>query len=194
MENDKLRLFNLNLVEPVTRMNDEELWRFLLDNEEHIKVLTDREIPHEPFPASSFLYAYPHGIDWFKKHFLKHVEDYREGVIFTTVMDFCFKGEQIYLDSQAICGFLDSEASCDVIISEDIMPPVDEESEEGYDKKYFHLLEPAQVEIIIQSLEKNFAELEKNTREDIDKIKEMKKFCLENEGYKVAYIFDFSYQ
>jgi len=190
MEKDKLRLFNLNLVEPIAAMKDDELWNFLLENEERIKVLTDREKIKQPYLKSIYLYAYPHGLDWFKKKFLEYIEIYREGLIFTTVMDFCFSGEEIYLDAAAKDAFLDSEHSCGVKISEDIMPPVDEDSEEGYHKEYFHLLEPPHVEIIIQAMETNFDKLEKNTREDIDKIKQMKKFCLENEGWNVAYIYD----
>jgi hypothetical protein len=190
MENDCLRLFNLNLVQPIVRMNDDELWNFLLENEKQIKILTDRENGFSKYPVGGFLYAYPHGIDWFKKHFLSHIEDYREGVIFSTVMDFCFKGEEIYLDYAAKCAFLDSADSCDVITSDEIMPPVDEDSEEGYHKKYFHLLDAHHVENIVATMEKNFAKLEKNTREDIDKIKRMKEFCLENEGWNVVYIYD----
>jgi hypothetical protein len=190
MEKDCLRLFNQKLVQPIVRLNDDELWNFLLENEEQIKALTDRENNITKFPVSGFLYAYPHGIDWFKKHFLEHVEDYREGVIFSTVMDFCFKGEEIYPDYAAKCAFLDSVDSCDVITSDEIMPPVDEDSEEGCRKEYFHLLEPHHVENIIEAMEKNFVKLEKNTREDIDKIKGMRNFCLENEGWRVAYIYD----
>jgi hypothetical protein len=94
------------------------------------------------------------------------------------------------LGYRAICGFLDSPNSCDVKISDDFMPPVDEESDMSYHKKYFHLLEPAHLENIIQSLETNFEKLETNTREDIDKIKEWKKFCLESEDFRGAYIYD----
>jgi len=190
MENDCLRLFNLKLVELIVRMNDDELWNFLLNNEERIKFLTDRENDSKHHPASGFLYAYPHGIDWFKKQFLRYVEDYREGVIFSTVLDFCFRDESVLLDYWARCGYLDNEDSCGVKTSDEIMPPVDEDSEEGSYKKYFHLLEPSHVENIIEAMEKNFDKLEKNTREDIDKIKRMKKFCLENEGYNVTYIYD----
>jgi hypothetical protein len=190
MENDCLRLFNQKLVQPIVSMNDDELWDFLLANEDKIKFLTDSKAEKRPHPASGFLYAYPHGIDWFKKHFLHHVEDYREGVIYTTVIDFCFDGEKVFLDYPAKCGFLDNADSCDVKTSDEIMPPVDEDSEEGYYKKYFHLLEPVHVEHIIEAMEKNFDKLEKNTREDIDKIKRMKNFCLENDGWKVAYIYD----
>jgi hypothetical protein len=190
MDYDRLKLFNTALVPRITAMDDNALWNFLLANEERIKFLTSQELSSSISPVSGFFYAYPHGIDWFKKHFLKHVEGYREGVIFTTVMDFCFKDEKVYLDYYARCGYLDNEDSCDVKTSDEIMPPVDERSEEGSYKEYFHLLEPSHVENIIEAMEKNFDKLEKNTREDIDKIKRMKKFCLENEGYNVVYIYD----
>jgi hypothetical protein len=190
MDYDRLTLFDTALVPRITAMDDDQLWKFLLENEERIKFLTSQDLSSSISPVSGFFYAYPHGIDWFKKHFLQHLEDYREGVIFTIVMDFCFKDENAYLDYYARCGYLDNEDSCGVKTSDEIMPPVDEDSEEGYHKKYFHLLEPSHVENIIQAMEKNFGKLEKNTREDIDKIKRMKKFCLENEGYRVAYIYD----
>ena len=190
MENDHLRLFNQRLVEPIKRMNDDELWNFLLENEERIKIFTDSKAEKRPHPASGFLYAYPHGIDWFKKNFLGHVEDYREGVVYTTVIDFCFRDEQVYLDYWARCGFLDDASSSDVKTSDEIMPPIDKDSEEGYYAEYFHLLKPHHVELIVESMEKNFDRLEKNTREDIDQIKWMKQFCLENEGWNVAYIYD----
>lgn len=190
MDNDKLKLFYTKLVPKIVAMNDEELWNFLLANEERIKVMTDFSDMSRVSITSGYLYAYPHGIDWFKKHFLKHIEDYREGVIFTTVMDFCFKEESVYLDYYARSGYLDNENSCNVRTSDTIMPPVEEDSEEGSYKEYFHLLEPAHVENIIEAMEKNFDKLEKNTREDIAKIKKMKKFCQTNEGWNVAYIYD----
>jgi hypothetical protein len=39
-------------------------------------------------------------------------------------------------------------------------------------------------------MEENFDKREKNTHEDIDKIKRMKEFCLANEGWQVVYIYD----
>lgn len=189
MQNDYLRLFNSALVEPIVAMTDEELWNFYLENEERIKYLTDFSDRISTHPATSALYAFPHGIEHFRKHFLKYIEDYREGVIFTTVIDFCFKDERVSLGYYARGGFLDNADSCGVKTSDEIMPPLDEESEEAYHKKYFHLLEPQHLENIIQALETNFAKLEKNTREDIEKIKAMKQFCLENQDYKAAYIY-----
>lgn len=182
---DRLHLFNTELVKKITAMNDDELWEYLLANTDRIE-----EIINGHSVAAGFLYAYPHGTDWFKKHFLKHLEDYREGVIFSVVMDFCFEGGQIRLDPVGMCGFLDHSDSCDVQTSDEIMPPVDEDSEEAWSKKYFHLLEPQHVRLIIKALENNFENQETNTREDIEKIKEMREFCLQNKEYKVAYIFD----
>lgn len=190
MEYDQLKLFNTKLVPKVVGMNDAELWDFMLENEERIKLLSDFHNDSRPHPASGFLYAYPHGIDWFKKHFLQHLEDYREGVVYTTVLDFCLRDERVALDYWARCGYFDNDDSCDIRTSDEIMPPVDEDSEQGSYKIFFHLLEPRHVENIIEAMEKNFDKLEKNTREDIDKIKRMKEFCLENEGWQVVYIYN----
>lgn len=187
-ENDRLRLFNVKLVNTIRAMNDDELWNFLLESEERIKQL---QYPHG-HPVSGFLYAYPHGMEHFRKHFLKNIEAYREGVVFSMVMDFCFEGEETKMDYWARCGFLDSADSCEVKTSDEVMPPVDEDSEEAYYSEYFHLLEPHLVENIIQAMERNFDKLTINTRDDINKIKEMKQHCLRNEDYKVAYIYDIS--
>lgn len=190
MKNDYLHLFNTALVKKIVSMNDDELWDFLLENEERIRYLTDFSNKTKPHVATGLLYAYPHGIEHFRKHFLRHIEDYREGVIFTVVVDFCFKDEFVKLGYHARGGFLDNVDSCDVQTSDEIMPPVDEDTDAGWEKKYFHLLEPQHIENIIQAMEKNFAKLTVNTREDIEKIKAMKQFCLENEDYKGAYIYN----
>lgn len=190
MEYDRLKLFNTKLLKSIAAMNDDELWEFLLDNQERIKYLTQGETEPRIHPASGFFYAYPHGIDWLKKHFLQHIEDYREGVIFTVVMDFCFRDEAVRLDYWARCGYLDNSDSCDAKTSVEIMPPVDEDSEEGSNKLFFHLLETHHVESIILAMETNFDKLTVNTRDDINKIKEMNEVCLKNKDFKVIYIYD----
>jgi hypothetical protein len=191
MQRDTLQLLNTRQIARIARMNDDELWNFLLENEERIKFLTDFENKSRPYPVSGFLYAYPHGIDWFKKHFLKHVEEYREGVIFSTTMDFCFEDETVYLDYWTSGGHLDNQDSCDVKTSDEIMPPVNERSEEGQYKIYFHLLEAVHIENIIRAMEKNFDKLDERTRQSIDRAKEMKKICAENEDYRAAYIYSY---
>lgn len=189
MKTDALKLFNTALVSQIAAMNDDELWNFLLENEERIKFLTDYGNDARPYIATGLLHAYPHGIERFREFFFEEIEEYREGVVYTLVVDFCFKDERINLGYYAQGGYYDNADSCGVKTSDDVMPPVDEESEAGWDKKYFHLLEPHHLENIIQSLEKNFEKLTLNTREDIEKLKSWKQFCLENEGYHAAYIY-----
>lgn len=184
MENDQLQLFNRGLFERLPGMNDEELWEFVQSKAELAKERGMMKI------ATAVFHAYYYSAKRFRKFFLEEIEEYREGVIFTLILDFCFEGEKIDLDYWARCGHLDSADSCDVLISDEIMPPIDEESDQAYYKEYFHLLEPHHVENIIQSMENNFEKLTVNKRKDIAKIKRMKKFCLKNEGYKVAYIYD----
>ena len=184
METDKLRLFNKGLVEPLTRMNDDELWEFVQSKAEFAQQQGMMKI------ATAVFHAYYISKERFREFFLEEIEDYREGVVFTLIIDFCFEGEEINLDYWARCGHLDSADSCDVITSDLVLPPIDEDSDLIYDSKYFHLLEPHHVENIIQAMENNFDKLTVNTRKDIAKIKKMKKFCLKNENYKVAYIYD----
>lgn len=188
MEHDTLRLFNTTLVKQIVSLNDDELWDFLLANQDLIKEYDFKD----NYPKTGVLYAFPHGLEHFRKHFLSEIEEYREGVIFTLVVDFCFKGKEVRLDYWARCGYLDNEDSCAVKTSDEIMPPVDEDSEQAHwAKEFFHLLEPSHVENIIAAMEKNFDKIsEDNTLEDIAEIKAMKEFCLNNDGYKVAYIYD----
>lgn len=186
MRNDTLQIFNKKLADSIQIKNDEELWEFLLENEKTIKNFFDTE----NYPQTSALFAYPHGVDWFKKHYLSHIEEYREGVVYTLILDFCFSGETVNLDYWAIGGYLDNGDSCDVETSDKVMPPVDEESEAGYRGKYFHLLEPHHLAHIIQAMEENLEKSEINTIEDVNKIKAMREFCLNNDDYKAAYIYN----
>ena len=186
MEIDKIRLFNPKLIEPIVSMTDDEMWQFIVANEERVKEIVNSEA----HAISGFLWGYRYGMERIRELFLKDIEYYREGVDFTMIMDFCFKGEPVQLDYWARCGYLDDADSCDAVTSNDIIPEIDEDSDEAFYKEYFHLLELQQVENIIRSMEENFDKLTINTREDIDKIKAMKQFCLENEDYKVAYIYD----
>ncbi|HEX9961864.1 MAG TPA: hypothetical protein VGB00_13075 [Pyrinomonadaceae bacterium] len=185
MENDSLRLFNTKLVETIASMSDDELWNFVLDNVERAKQYREDGV----YLASGFYYGLPGGMEHFRKCFLRAFNDYREGVVFSLVMDFCFEGKKLNLDYWARCGFLDSADSCDVKTCDEVLPPVDEDSEAAYHKEYFHLLEPHHVENIIQAMERNFAKLTINTQEDIDKLKKMKQRCLTDEDYKVVYIY-----
>lgn len=186
MRNDYLHLFNLSLVEPITTMSDDELWDFILANQHLIKQYNFKD----KYPKTGFLYAYPHGIEHFRKCYLRDIEEYREGMIFTLVVDFCFGQESVKLDYWAQSGFLDNADSCDVKTSDEIMPPVDEDSEAAHwAGEYFHLLEPHHLEKIIRAMEKAIDKSTVNTNEDIGKIKAMKGFCLKNDNYKAAYIY-----
>lgn len=182
---DFLRLFNVGLIGKITAMNDDELWNFLVENQDRISKLLEGS-----GLASGFLYAYPHGIDWLHKHFTDHVKNYREGVTFALTWDFCFEGENTSITSEGISGLLDHPDSCDVQTSEEILPPIDEDSEYAWRKDFFHLLKPYQAQHIVNGLEENVEELEPNIRENIDKIKSMINHCQENPEYRIAYIFN----
>lgn len=183
---DKLCLFNFGLMKKISVMNADGLWDFLVANQERIKELN----PSNNFPASVYIYGYCHSFENFKRCFDDEVEDDFEGLIFSTCTDFCFEGERIVLNEKGAKGFLDRGDSCDAPVSDDFFPPVDEDSDLAYHKKYFHLLEPVQVQSIIKVLEENTEDAENNSPEDIESIKKMKERCESDFDYKVAYIFD----
>jgi hypothetical protein len=189
-QNDTLRLFNTKLVAPLVSMSDDQLWDFLLENQERIRFLTDRENSLKIHIATGFFYAFPHGLKHFHDRFLAEIEEDRAGVVFTLVMDFCFHDEKVNLGFYARGGYLDHADSCDTRTSDEIMPPVDEDSEAFYDAEYFHLLTPVHLDHIIRAMEKNIAKLTFNTREDIIKIKAMRQFCRQNEGFDAAYVYN----
>lgn len=188
MQTDTLRLLNTSLVKTISVMDDEELWNFYLENEEWLKFRT--EWSNNVHPKTGILYAYRHGIEHFRKHFENEIDEDREGVIYTTVLDFCFGDEKVRLDYWAQGGYLDNADSCNIKTSDEIMPPVDEDSEAGCKSEFFHLLEPHHVANIIRAMEKNIEKTDDITPEKIEQVKAMREHCLNNEGYKIAYIYD----
>jgi hypothetical protein len=190
MEYDRLNLFDRQTAEMIMTLDDAGLWDFLIGKEERIRHFTIDDPEMKLHPASGFLYAYPHGVDWLKQHFMRNLEEYREGVVYTLILDFCIDDEPVRLDYLARSGFLDNAESCDVRTSEEIMPPVDEDSEPGQYLVCFHLLEENHVENLIRTMETNAAKLTENTFEDIEKIRRMKYYCLKNPGFNVIYSYD----
>lgn len=184
--NDKLCLFNLGLMNRISVMNAGELWDFLLSDMKRLDELK----PPNTRAASLYLYGYCHSFENFKRCFDEEVRDYFEGVIFGTCMDFCFEGKKITLDKIVADAFLDHSDSCDVRISDDFMPPVDDDSEIAYHKEYFHLLEPQHAGHIINRLQANIENLETNSPDDIEELIKMKEFCENEPDYKIAFIFD----
>lgn len=188
-DHDRLHLLNTKTVAQIRAMSDDEIWDFLMERFEQIAEWgADREPTRRSFVTRIF-YAAPYGIDHFRKHFLRDMEDYREGMIFSLTMDFGFEGEQIYLDYYGTSGLYDDEVSCSVGDYYSVMPWVDEDSEDAYYKENFALLESPHLEVIIRALETHEAALTKNTRDDINKIIAMKEACEQHEHYKVAYIY-----
>lgn len=184
--NDTLCLFNFGLMNKISLMNAGEIWDFLLANRKRLDELK----PPNTSAASLYLYGYAHSFENFKRCFDDEVKEYFEGVVFSTCMDFCFEGKQVVLDKKGASAFLDRADSCDVPISEDFMPPVDDDSEVAYHKEYFHLLEPHHVQPIINALEDGIENLETNSPEDIELMKKMKEHCENDQNYKIAFIFD----
>jgi len=184
---DKLCLFNFGLMKKISVMNADKIWDFVVANQERMKELYSSK---DFCPASIYVYGYYHSFEHCKRCFDDDVEEYFEGVVFSTCLDFCFEGKRIVLNEKGAKAFLDRGDSCDAPVSDDFFPPIDEESDRFYHKEYFHLLEPFQVQSIIQALEENVEDPENNSPEDIESIKKMKERCESDFECKVAYIFD----
>ena len=181
-----MRLFNRSLAARLPEMDDDQLWNLVTENAGRVEKFFDAS----QYPASGFLYGWAYGIERTRELFLDAINEYREGVVFSLALDFCFEGEKINLDYWARCGYLDDDASCDPVTSDDVMPPVDEESEAAYYAVYFHLLDARRVGLVIDAMKKNLGKLTVNSPEDIEKLEAMRRRCLENERLKAAYIFD----
>lgn len=192
MRTDSLDIYNEALKNRLMVMEDDEIWKFLLENETFIKKETDFHKPdrikkiHIRF---SPLYAYPYGIEHFRKQVFSNLEDDREGCVYTLILDFCFAHEKVSLGYYARGGFYDNAASCDVKSDEEVMPPCDDDTEWVYEKENFQVLEAHHLEAIINAMEKDFDVMTDNTREDIDKIKEMHRKLVNDKNWKAAYLF-----
>jgi hypothetical protein len=188
MENDKLRLIDTKLLKEISAMTDDELWDFALKN---LDLAKNFDSPDKKHPKTMFFYAYKFGMEHFRKIFLGSLDEYdREGTIYTLVLDFCFPGETVKLDYYGRGGFLDHSDSCGVLHSDEIMPPLDEDSDDGYHKKFFYLLEPHHIGHIIQAMKQNFDKLDEEAAANIPKIENMQDVCLKNKDYKAVLIYD----
>ena len=190
MIKDRLKIFNRELAADLKKMDDEEIWSFIQSREQMIKEGLESK---RRFKSGVF-YAYNGGQEWFREHFLDRMEECREGVIYTLILDCCLGDEEIELGYWAISGFLDAPDSCAVKTSDEIMPELPDPDDEDYDllftRKYFHLLENKDARNIIRSMRENADKLTLNTAEDTGKIERMHEFCEKNPGYQLAYFYD----
>ncbi|MCD9189424.1 MAG: hypothetical protein LUM44_23635 [Pyrinomonadaceae bacterium] len=191
MREDKLDLFNVGLKDKIVGYADDELWQFFLDREEIIKELVDWNNPDRQYKFafhSVLIWSYSHGKEHFRKMFLKYNEYQEEYdvMIYNAVEDFCFAHDYVKLGYFAICGYYDNSASCDVKTADNVMPAVSNEDELIHEKQYFHLLEAHHLKGIIDSMEKNFDAMPDNTREDLEKIKEMHRKSTVDPDWKAA--------
>lgn len=194
MRQDKLDLFNLSLAKQIAGFDEDELWEFFLEREEMMKELTDWNNPDRTYKFnfhSVLIHAYSHGKDHFRKMFLQYNEYQEEYdvVIYNAVEDFCFAHDYVKLGYFAVGGFYDNPASCDVKTADDVMPKLTDEDELIWEKQNFYLLEAHHLKPIIDAMEKNFDAMTDNTREDIDKIKEMHRKLTVDPDWKAAYYF-----
>lgn len=184
---DELCLFNFGLMKKISVMNADEIWDFVAANQERMKELYSSKDFH---PTSVYIYGYYYSFERCKECFDFDVEEDFESVVFSTCLDFCFEGKRIIINEKGAKAFLDRGDSCDVPVSDDFFPPIDEDSDCFYHQIYFHLLEPVQAQSIIKALEDNIEDPENNSPEDIESIKKMKERCENDSNYKIAYIFD----
>lgn len=192
MRDDYLDIYDETLRSKLITLSDDEIWEFLLEKEPLIKTITDRDNPDPLYKYSIRyypLYAYPHGIEHFRKHVFKALEEDRDGSIYTLILDFCFAHEKVKLGYYARGGFYDNPASCNVKTLQDVMPPCKGNTELVYEKENFQVLEAHHLEAIINAMEKDFDIITDNTREDIEKIKEMHRKLTVDPDWKAAYCF-----
>lgn len=190
MGKDCLKIFNCELAVALQRMNDDELWSFIQSQEERVKEFLEGKRRLQ----TGVFFAYKGGEEWYRKHFLNRIEECREAVIYTLILDCCLGDEEIELGYQAISGFLDAPESCAVKTSDEIMPelpdPDDEDYELLFSRVYFHLLENKDTQNIINSMRENADKLTLNTIEDIGKIEAMRDFCEKNPSHQIIYLYD----
>lgn len=192
MRDDYLDTYNETLRSKLMAMSDDEIWEFLLENEPIIKDRIDNLRNHTQKYNSIRYYpllAYPHGLEHFRKHVFSNLEEDRDGSVYTLILDFCFAYEKVRLGYYARGGFYDNPASCMVKPADDVMPPCDGDTELVYEKENFQVLEAHHLEAIINAMEKDFDVMTDNTREDIEKIKEMHRKLVNDKDWKAAYIF-----
>lgn len=193
MRDDYLDIYDETLRAKLMTMSNDEIWKFLLEKESFIKdVVDDFRNQTRKFKHSIRYYpilAYPHGIDNFRKHVFSNLEEDRDGSVYTLILDFCFAHEKVRLGYYARGGFYDNAASCNVKFADDVMPPCDDDTELVYQKENFQVLEAHHLEAIINAMEKDFDVITDNTREDIEKIKEMHRKLVNDKNWKAAYLF-----
>jgi len=192
MRDDYLDIYDETLRSKLMTLSDDEIWEFLLEKEPLIKQMTDHENldrQYKFYIRFSPLYAYPHGIEHFRKHVFSNLEEDRDGSVYTLILDFCFAHEKVRLGYYARGGFYDNPKSCNVKTLQDVMPPCKGNTELVYEKENFQVLEAHHLEAIINAMEKDFDVMTDNTREDIEKIKEMHRKLVNNKDWKAAYIF-----
>ena len=96
----------------------------------------------------------------------------------------CFSKDEIYLDYYGCLAYLNGFAWENTISSLKIFPN-DEDGE------IFILLQPIHIDKILMSLRKHIKDLTVMSEKEIDKIVQLNDFCAKNDGFMVAYLFDF---
>jgi hypothetical protein len=183
---DYLYLLNTKLAKEIPAMDADELWAFLLGRLDQVKAVGDN------YKFESWLFiCLDMGFDLFQLRFSESVADecYRNDLNYTLILDFALEGEKIQLDYYGISGFYDDPDSCNPPTSDDLMPELDEDSDDLHHKKDFYILNAGHLDKIIKALEDHADNLTENTPADIETIKQMRDKCAADENYKVAYVY-----
>jgi len=100
------------------------------------------------------------------------------------ILECCFSKEAIHLDFYGSFSHLKGDEWEDSISSLKLFP-------NDLDGETFVLLLPRHVNEILESLKKHIEDLTVMSEKEIDEISQFNNFCAQNDGFMVAYLFDF---
>ena len=190
-EKDKLRLFDLALAREITKMDREELWRFVESREEQLRAMLSK--------SSVFVFTNDRPIERtttavFNEFFDCDPAEVRQMLI----EDLCYPNEPFEINYFARCGYLDHPSSCYVedeseggaMSSRDLLP-WPEDSEACYWARRFDVLDRDHIVLMSDALKNN---REKLTTEEYTKqlltLRSMEKTLDLEPDLRVAYIYD----
>ena len=190
-EKDKLRLFDLALAREITKMDREELWRFVESREEQLRAMLSK--------SSVFVFTNDRPIERtttavFNEFFDCDPAEVRQMLI----EDLCYPNEPFEINYFARCGYLDDPSSCYVedeseggaMSSRDLLP-WPEDSEACYWARRFDVLDRDHIVLMSDALKNN---REKLTTEEYTKqlltLRSMEKTLDLEPDLRVAYIYD----
>lgn len=180
--NDYLHLLNVSLVRRILSITHDEMWELVIENLDWIRGMKRHH--------SGFFYALPHGMEHFRKIFLRYIAEDRELLVQSLIYDMCFIGPKLKVTSFQLSGFLDSPRSCGVLTSDELIWRNDPGTEAAHVALYFHLLDSNHHGELIAYLEAWPHKPPDNNSYVIFELKKMKQYLLENPGSSTALVYD----